>query len=68
MAKAIIEKGDRFTKVDAPGIAWRVISSEKIFDRIPHAVLVQEDRQGRQMTISFIGLENASLYKRMPSI
>ena len=65
MAKGKVSKGDRFAKVDAPNIAWRVIRTQKIFNELPHAVLVQEVWEGRQMMISFMGLGISSLYTRL---
>lgn len=65
MPKIKVEKGDRYSKVDAPGVAWKVVRTQKVFDEFPHAVLIQESREGRQMTISHIGLAMASLYTKL---
>jgi hypothetical protein len=57
--------GDRYSKIDAPRICWKVISAQITFDGIEHAVLIEESEERRQMLISFIGLGITSLYKKL---
>jgi hypothetical protein len=57
--------GDRYSKIDAPRIFWKVVSAQKTFDGIDHAVLIEESEERRQMLISFIGLGITSLYKKL---
>jgi len=57
--------GDRYSKIDAPRIFWKVVSAQKTFDGIEHAVLIEESEERRQMLISFIGLGITSLYKKL---
>ena len=57
--------GDRYSKIDAPRICWKVVSAQKTFDGIEHAVLIEESEERRQMLISFIGLGITSLYKKL---
>ena len=57
--------GDRYSKIDAPKICWKVISAQKTFDGIDHAVLIEESEERRQMLISFIGLGITSLYTKL---
>ena len=65
MKKSNVVIGDRFYKIDAPRICWTVISAQKTFDGIEHAVLIEESEERRQMLISFIGLGITSLYKKL---
>ena len=65
MKKCNVVIGDRYSKVDAPRICWKVISAQKTFDGIEHAVLIEESEERRQMLISFIGLGITSLYKKL---
>ena len=65
MKKSNVVIGDRFSKIDAPRICWKVVSAQKTFDGIEHAVLVEESEERRQMLISFIGLGITSLYKKL---
>ena len=65
MKKSNVVIGDRFSKIDAPRICWKVISAQKTFDGIEHAVLIEESEERRQMLISFIGLRITSLYKKL---
>lgn len=55
---------DRFAKADAPNIIWRVV---RILDaRQPaHAVLAQEGRPQRQITLSIEALGIASIYRKL---
>ena len=63
--KCNVVVGDRYSKIDAPRICWKVISAQKTFDGIEHAVLIEESEERRQMLISFIGLGITSLYKKL---
>ena len=63
--KSNVVIGDRYSKIDAPRICWKVISAQKTFDGIEHAVLIEESEERRQMLISFIGLGITSLYKKL---
>ena len=65
MKKCNVVIGDRYSKIDAPKICWKVISAQKTFDGIEHAVLIEESEERRQMLISFIGLGITSLYKKL---
>ena len=66
MAKSEITIGDRFAKVHAPRLAWTVSNIKKNYDELPLAILVQEGLEGRQIMISFLGLEIKSLYTKLP--
>ncbi len=65
MAKTEVKIGDKFTKVHAPRLAWTVTNIKKNYDELPHAILVQEGLEGRQIMISFLGLEIKSLYSKL---
>lgn len=65
MAKSEVKVGDKFTKVHAPRLAWTVTNIKKNYDELPHAILVQEGLEGRQIMISFLGLEIKSLYSKL---
>ena len=65
MKKCNVVVGDRYSKIDAPRIYWKVVSAQKTFDGIEHAVLIEESEERRQMLISFIGLGITSLYKKL---
>ena len=65
MAKPETTIGDKFAKVHAPRLAWTVVNIKKNYDELPHAILVQEGLEGRQIMISFLGLEIKSLYSRL---
>ena len=65
MAKSKISIGDMFAKVDAPRFAWKVTNTKKNYDGLPHAILVQEGLEGRQIMIPFLGLEIKSLYTKL---
>ena len=65
MKKCNVVIGDRYSKIDAPRIFWKVVSAQKTFDGIDHAVLIEESEERRQMLISFIGLGITSLYKKL---
>ena len=62
MAKPETTIGDKFAKVHAPRLAWTVTNIKKNYDELPHAILVQEGLEGRQIMISFLGLEIKLLY------
>ena len=66
VAKSEITIGDKFAKVHAPRLAWTVTNIKKNYDELPHAILVQEGLEGRQILISFLGLEIKSLYTKLP--
>ena len=60
-----VNVGGRFSKSDAPTIVWmvnRII--EKNFP-VPHAILVEEGRSTRQITLSVPALETASMYMKL---
>jgi hypothetical protein len=60
-----VNLGDRYTKSDAPTIIWtvnRII--EKNFP-IPHAILVEERRSSRQITLSVQALETPAMYTKL---
>ena len=65
MAKSETTIGDKFAKVHAPRLAWTVTNIKKNYDELPHAILVQEGLEGRQIMISFLGLEIKSLYSKL---
>jgi len=57
--------GDQYSKTDAPTIVWTVSRIiEKNFP-IPHAILVEERRSSRQITLSIPALETASMYTKL---
>ena len=66
VAESEITIGDKFDKVHAPRLAWTVTNIKKNYDELPHAILVQEGLEGRQIMISFLGLEIKSLYTKLP--
>jgi hypothetical protein len=62
VAKSETTIGDKFAKVHTPRLAWTVTNIKKSSDELPHAILVQEGLEGRQIMISFLGLEIKLLY------
>ena len=66
VAKSEITTGNKSAKVHAPRLAWTVTNIKKNYDELPHAILVQEGLEGRQIMISFLGLEIKSLYTKLP--
>ena len=60
-----VKLGDRYSKSDAPTIVWKV---SRIIDKIapiPHAILIEEGRSSRQITLSVPALETAAMYTKL---
>jgi hypothetical protein len=60
-----VNLGDRYTKSDAPTIIWTVNRIIEKIAPIPHAILVEEGRSSRQITLSVPALETASMYTKL---
>ena len=60
-----VNLGDRYTKSDAPTIIWTVNRIIEKIAPIPHAILVEEGRASRQITLSVPALETASMYTKL---
>ena len=60
-----VKVGDRYSKLDAPSIVWMVSRIiEKNFP-IPHAILIDEHRKSRQITLSIQALETKEMYTKL---
>ena len=57
--------GDRFIKANVPYIIWEVSRVSHEINPIPYAVLNQEGRNKRQITLSVPALATSSMYTKL---
>ncbi len=65
MRKREIKMGTRFVKVDDPRTVWVVSGKGSDRTPVPHYILVREDANTRQRTLSEAVLLNRNFYKRV---
>ncbi|MBT4627351.1 MAG: hypothetical protein HOC63_11750 [Rhodospirillales bacterium] len=59
------ELGDRYIKVDAPGIVWVVSELLNVSDPVPHVRLVQEGSANRKITLSASALQDTNMHRKV---
>ena len=60
-----VSVGDRYSKSSAPTIVWTVSRIVEKNYPVPHAILVEERRSSRQITLLVPALETASMYTKL---
>ena len=60
-----VKVGDRYSKSDAPAIVWMVSRIIEMNFPIPHAILIDEHRKSRQITLSIHALETKEMYTKL---
>ncbi len=60
-----VNVGDRFIKANVPYIVWEVSRISRETNPIPHAILNQEGRYNRQITLSVPALATVSMYTKL---
>ena len=63
--KSTVNIGDQYIKVSVPSIVWVVSRLLDLDDTVPHVVLHQMGTSNRKITLSVIGLQDLSIYKRV---